>query len=232
MNQSPKTISSRNQRTNNIPQPLWEPRPLPSITTYTEEVPQQQHVQKKKQKRIKRCHGDRKRQRFRKKCRAKGMKLATIAKREKKKFKTVTTPTTQVTTNNNNVKNNSTTAVSNKRKRDSTTMNQVVKSASQLSITSSPQKKMTKTTNNITTTTNNNNNNNMPIVMHHKIYRRAPYLKRLSRILIQALRLQLDHRLKKKIERIFVYKRLQLLDKQYCLELRRSLWQSCMDCGS
>jgi len=88
MNIDPKTISSTNQRTtNNNRQPLLEPCSLLPIPTNTEELPQQQQIVKKKQKRIKRCHGNRKRQHFRKKCRAKGMKPATIAKREKKNLK-------------------------------------------------------------------------------------------------------------------------------------------------
>ncbi|CAF1489796.1 unnamed protein product [Adineta steineri] len=205
---------------------------LSSITT-TDNIQQQQTIVKKKQKRIKRCHGDRKKQRYRKKCRAKGMKPATIAKREKKRFKDNNNPTTQlVTTNDDKVKNNSATASSNKRKRD-LTINQVVRSASQLSITTSPPKKMTKTKiNNATTTTTATATTTSMVTHNDNIYRCAPYLKRTSSILLQALRLQLEHPLKKKIEQRFIFQRLELLDKQFCLELHRFLWQSYLNIGS
>ncbi|CAF1418102.1 unnamed protein product [Adineta steineri] len=206
---------------------------LSSITT-TDNIQQQQTIVKKKQKRIKRCHGDRKKQRYRKKCRAKGMKPATIAKRVKKRFKDNNNPTTQlVTTNDNTVTNTSTTSPSHKRKRD-LTINQVVRSASQLSITTSPPKKMTKTKiNNATTTTTAATATTTSVVTHNdNIYRCAPYLKRTSSILLQALRLQLEHPLKKKIEQRFIFQRLQLLDKQFCLEIHRFLWQSYLNIGS
>ena len=190
---------------------------------------QQQTIKKKKQKRTKRCHGNRKRQRFRQKCRAKGMKPSTITKQVKKRFNVIENQTTQVSTNDTKVKNNSINVSNNKRKRDLTT-NQVVRSTSELSIVPSPpKKKMAKSKNNVTTT---NTTTATSMVMHNNIYRCAPYLKRLSPILLQALRLQLDHALKKKIEQAFVYKRLQLLDKQFSLELHRSLWQSYMNMGS
>jgi hypothetical protein len=219
-----------------MPRTLWEPHSLPSpipvaaAAAVIGEVSQQQQQQqqqqtiKKKQKRIKRCHGNRNIQRFRKKCRAKGMNPATISKQVKKRFNVVVeNQTTQVTTNDNKVKNNSTTALNNKRKRDLTT-NRVVRSTSEMSNIQSPVKKKKMTTTEITTTT-------MPINVHNNIYRCASYLKRLSPILLQALRLQLDHLLKKKFEQIFVYKRLQLLDKQFSLQLHQSLWQSYMNMG-
>lgn len=238
------TSSSSSQRVNGVRQPLWESSSsLPSlpisIPMTVEEVPPppqpQQQTIKEKQKRLKRCHGNRKIQRFRQKCRAKGMKPPTIAKQVKKRFNAVENQTTQLTTHDNNeVKNNSIAESNNKRKRDLTT-DRVVRSTSEMSILQQSsvkkQKKteITATTNNIaaaTTTTSINSAHN------NNIYRCAPYLKTLSSALLQALRLQLDHTLKKKFEQIFVYKRLQLLDQQFSLELHQSLWQSYMNMGS
>ena len=239
MNTSSKTNSSHNQRGNSMLQPVCEPNSLllpPSIpitAAMSEEVEeQQQQLVKKKQKRIKRCHGNRKIQRFRKKCRAKGMKSATIVKRVNKRFNIVKNQTTQqvTTTTDHKVNNNSTTAA-NKRKRDLTT-NRVVRSASEFSIVQSPPKKIAKTKNNTTRRPVATTTSTTSISMATNVYRCAPYLKRLSPILVQTLRLQLDHLLKKKFEQIFVYQRLQLLDKQYSLELHRSLWQSYLTTGS
>ena len=179
--------SSSNTRAPNIPQPLCEPRPLlPETPAEVLQYQQQQTImkKKKKQKRIKRCHGNRKKQRFRKKCRAKGMKPTTITKGMKKRFNLIENQTTEVTTNDKKAKNNSVNVSNNKRKRDVTT-NQVVRSTSALSIVPSPpKKKMAKPKNNNTTT----NTASTSMVMHNNIYRCAPYLKRLSPVLLQALR--------------------------------------------
>ncbi|CAF2261936.1 unnamed protein product, partial [Rotaria magnacalcarata] len=59
----------------------------------------------------------------------------------------------------------------------------------------------------------------------------ASYLKRPSRLLIQALGRQLNHPLKAKSEHKFIYSRLKLLDLQFCLNVHQSLWQSYFDLG-
>jgi hypothetical protein len=147
-----------------MPQPLWEPRALSSPMIVTEE----QQTIKKKQKGVKRCHGNRKIQRFRKKCRVKGMKPATIAKQVKKQFNVVENQIGQVTTNDSKVQNNSITVSKNKRKRDLTT-NRVVRSTSEQSIVQSPPKKMAKTKHNITTATAATITT-MLMIIHNNIY--------------------------------------------------------------
>jgi len=57
------------------------------------------------------------------------------------------------------------------------------------------------------------------------------YLKKSSITLFQALRRYLKHPLKNEIEQKFIYLRLQLLDRQFCLDLNRHLWQSYLDIG-
>ena len=197
----------------------------------SDELPQQQR-DKKKQKRIKRCHGNKKLQRFRKKCRAKGMKPITIAKQVKKRFNVIEDPIIQTTTSSNQLRNWSTT-VSNKRKRDST-KNRVVRSTSEISIAESPPKKRAKRKSNLstTTTTTTSTATATSMITDNNIYPCASYLRRLSPVLLQALRLKLDHPLKKRREQIFVFERLRLSDKRYCLELHQSLWQSCLTLSS
>ena len=58
------------------------------------------------------------------------------------------------------------------------------------------------------------------------------YLKVLSNMLLQSLRLHLKHPLKKKIEQKFIHLRLQQSDRQFYLDLNRSLWQSYLNIGS
>lgn len=57
------------------------------------------------------------------------------------------------------------------------------------------------------------------------------YLKRSSFILFQMLRKKLNYLLKKKDEQKFIYTRLDLLDRHYCLELDLRLWQSYFNIG-
>ncbi|CAF1272421.1 unnamed protein product [Didymodactylos carnosus] len=57
------------------------------------------------------------------------------------------------------------------------------------------------------------------------------YLMRSSAILYQILSTALNHKLKKKDEQTFMYEQLELLDKQYCLEMEQQLWQSYFDVG-
>jgi hypothetical protein len=57
------------------------------------------------------------------------------------------------------------------------------------------------------------------------------YLMRSSTILYQILSTALSYKLKKKDEQTFMYEQLQLLDRQYCLEMEQQLWQSYFDVG-
>ncbi|CAM4840320.1 unnamed protein product, partial [Rotaria magnacalcarata] len=182
-----------------------------------------QPVQEKKRRR--KCHGNRKVQRFRKKCRARGMKPHNIERKIKKRFGDSRTnqPTSIINSNasidhrpktiitlNQNIKKTSI-----KRKREP------VRSLSQLSISQPEPKKVKKKQNIIQTSVSNPD----------KVYRVASYLKRSPRLLIQALGRQLNHLIKTKSENKFIYSRLKLLDLQFCLNTHQSLWQSYFDLG-
>ena len=58
------------------------------------------------------------------------------------------------------------------------------------------------------------------------------YLKVLPKMLMQSLRQHLNRPLKKKFVQEFIHLRLQLLDRYFCLDLNRHLWQSYLDIGS
>ena len=55
---------------------------------------------------------------------------------------------------------------------------------------------------------------------------KEPGLKMPKKLLIRSLRLQLNHRIKKKKDQLFIVSRLQLLDRQFCLGLDLRLDQS------
>ncbi len=57
------------------------------------------------------------------------------------------------------------------------------------------------------------------------------YLTRSSSILCQILNKTLNYSLKKKDEQRFIYRQLELLDQQYCLQKDQELWQSYLDIG-
>lgn len=63
-------------------------------------------------------------------------------------------------------------------------------------------------------------------------YRLPRYLKRAPRLLFQNLRLRLQKKLNTKRQQHFVYRRLQLLDQQYRLDLYRHLWHTYLTLGS
>ncbi|CAF4483059.1 unnamed protein product, partial [Rotaria magnacalcarata] len=115
-----------------------------------------------------------------------------------------------IITLNQNIKN-----ASIKRKREP------VRSQSQFSISQPVPKKVKKKQGLIQTSVPNPD----------KVYRVASYLKRLPRLLIQALGRQLDRPLKTKSEHKFIYSRLKLLDLQFCLNTHHSLWQSYFNLG-
>ena len=58
------------------------------------------------------------------------------------------------------------------------------------------------------------------------VSRPSKYLKMPKKLLIRSLRLQLNHRIKKKKDQLFIVSRLQLLDRQFCLNLNLRLYQS------
>ncbi|CAM4955562.1 unnamed protein product [Rotaria socialis] len=193
------------------------------LKTINEKKSSDQPVEEKKRR--KKCHGNRKVQRFRKKCRARGMKPHNIERKIKKRFGDFrTNQPTSIINKNDSIDhrpktiitlNQSIKKTSIKRKREP------VRSLSQFSISQPEPKKVKKKQNLIQTSTPDPD----------KVYRVASYLKRSPRLLIQALGRQLDRPLKTKSEHKFIYSRLKLLDLQFCLNIHQSLWQSYFDLG-
>ncbi|CAF2989662.1 unnamed protein product, partial [Rotaria sp. Silwood2] len=63
-------------------------------------------------------------------------------------------------------------------------------------------------------------------------HRQSAYLKVSWNSLMNTLRINLKHPLKKSNEQKFVYRRLHLFNEEYTLDLNRYLWQSYLDIGS
>ncbi|CAF5177972.1 unnamed protein product, partial [Rotaria magnacalcarata] len=201
----------------------------------------------------KKCHGNRRNQRFRRKCRAEKMNPAKIKKLVKKrnrfynknKKKKSNEESTKLKGGlapaGKNYQTQSilqTTTSFNKRKRDissqqisSKITNQTIipKSTSSISILQSSSKKMKNISAIMNDDTIINENNND--INKHINYRQPMYLTRSSSILCQILNKALNYSLKKEDEKEFIFQRLQLLDQQYCLEMDRQLWQSYLDIG-
>jgi hypothetical protein len=142
------------------------------------------------------CHGNRKSQHFKRKCRARGLNEEQIA--------------TLIYTRNNIVSEqllndqsvNNETKQSIKRKRDGSKqdlLNNSIKLISQLSISQEGVSKKVKISTN-ETTIRDNNNNNQSIQGICTLYKPSKYLKMPRKLLLHSLRLQLNYSLKKKKE--------------------------------
>ncbi|CAF4469899.1 unnamed protein product, partial [Rotaria sp. Silwood2] len=205
--------------------------------------------QPNRENRRKQRHGNKKLQRFCRRRRARGMSEAAITKmienreqaKEKqklKKSKNVTTSTTtpqtetMVTTvsipdrhglNNNQQKRTTTT---NKRKRDISSFElhrHFVPSTSERNLRPSAAKKMKKII----------FIQSIPpdSISVNKNYPKPAYLTHSPHLIFQALRHEFNRSLNKKDEQIFIHVRLQLLDRQYRLELDQRLWESYLEVG-
>ncbi|CAF1210730.1 unnamed protein product, partial [Rotaria magnacalcarata] len=197
----------------------------------------------------KKCHGNRRDQRFRRKWRAEKMKPAKIKKliekrnRFQKKNKEPTTNIESTKLNKELLSSKQNyqsqpiiTTNLTKRKRDISSQQlssaidlAIPKTTSSISIAQSSSKRMK----NISEIMDNNSiiNRNNNDINKHINYRQPMYLTRSSSILYQILNKALNYSLKKKDEKQFINVRLQLLDQQYCLEMDRQLWQSYLDIG-
>ncbi|CAF1578519.1 unnamed protein product [Rotaria sordida] len=202
--------------------------------------------------RKKKCHGNRRDQRFRKKRRARGVqreKIEKLLQTQKKilnKKKNSTTNKIKMTTTDDHTVSIRTTIDStvkknrsiqprlksniNKRKRDISLQQlnlTIPKSTSSISILQSSRKKI-KNKKQLTTSSpsiyiNNNNNTN---------YRRPMYLKRSPLIIIKMLNNIFNYTLKETSEKRFIWIRLGLLDGYYCVKLQQQLWKSYLDIGT
>ncbi|CAF3087475.1 unnamed protein product, partial [Rotaria socialis] len=193
----------------------------------------------------KKCHGNLKDQRFRRKCRAKSMKSRKIEKllfqrkliHHKKKNPADNAMKNTMKFNNKPGHENVTSTEINlmrnltKRKRDVSVQDiksntEISKSTSSISVVQTKLKKMKRRINlNIATTMTIKNNT------AYKYYRQPIYLKRSPMILIQMLTNIINYNFKKKEEQIFLCHRLDLLDKHYYLQVHQQLWQSYSDIG-
>ncbi|CAF4085834.1 unnamed protein product, partial [Adineta steineri] len=174
----------------------------------------------------KKCRGNRRNQRFRRKCRAHKMQPHKIEKLLKKRNhihkkiqkqqlkRSTTNCNLQLIARTTNQSQPITTTTTNvfKRKRDISSQ-QLSNTTSSISIVQPSSKKMT---------TDINMNSN---------YRCPMYLTRSSSILCQILNKTLNYTLKKQDEKQFIHIQLELLDQQYCLEKDQELWQSYLDIG-
>ncbi|CAF5085130.1 unnamed protein product [Rotaria sp. Silwood1] len=191
----------------------------------------------------KKCHGNRRDQRFRRKCRAKGMKPKVIEKLLMKRKQAEnenhnntnhknmqTTESNKHTTDINN-HSKLTTINRNKRKRDVSLQelklnSTLLRSTSQLS-TSQPLSKKIKEKNKTTANSSIENDHNTD----HRKYPRPMYLKRLLPRFFKRLSKILDYKLKDKVIRDFLVARLELFDQQYCFIVDQQLWQSYVNIG-
>jgi hypothetical protein len=180
-----------------------------------------QNIVKKKSK----CHGNRKLQHFKRKCRARGLNEEQI--------------TTLIHTRNNivseqlvnaqTVKNPTKQSI--KRKRDqSQKLNNSIKSMSQLSISQGGSKKAKNSTNE--SMSSDDNNSNQSSQNNCTLYKPSKYLKMPRKLLLHSLCFQLNYSLKKKKEHRFILSRLRILDQQFCLDQIRCLYQTYIDLGS
>jgi DNA-binding transcriptional MerR regulator len=201
----------------------------------------------------KKCHGNRKDQCFRKKCRARGMnprQIERLLKKQKQmKNNNDQRPTTttalvqqQMTTTHQNL---------NKRKRDISVQDikshsTIPKSASSISMSrQTVTKKMKKKNNNPITKPVTDENNSILnknyrlalLILCHAMFiffihsRQPMYLKRSSFVLFQMLNKTLNYLFKKKPEQKFIHTRLDLLDRQYFFQTDLQLWQSYLEIG-
>jgi hypothetical protein len=179
-------------------------------------------------KRKKKCHGNRKLQHFKRKCRARGLteeQITTLIQNKKHAI------SEQLLTDQ---------AIpeqayeSCKRKRDDQsiqkTLNDSKKSMSQLSISQEAVRKKTKRST-VETMSSNNAISTQINSQHYTLYKPSKYLKMSRRLLLHSLHLQLNCPLKKKKEQRFVLSRLKIVDQQFSLEQIRYLYQTYLDLG-
>jgi hypothetical protein len=208
-----------NGLTQDAQDPQWE-RLSPAMEVTTEEI---QNSTKKRSK----CHGNRKLQHFKRKCRARGLNEEEI--------------TTLISTRNHTISeqllNHQTTdkqeaKPSNKRKRDRSTrelLTNSMKSMSQLSISQgTPKKAKNSTPQTILSFENYSNHSQQEDCVP---YIPSKYLKMPRKLLLRSLRLQLNYPLKKRKQQRFILSRLQILDQQFCFDQIRWLYQTYFDLG-
>jgi hypothetical protein len=178
--------------------------------------------------RRKRCHGNRKRRCFKKKCRRRGLneeeivRLVSQHRRSHQERIQRTSHQTDAMEINNTTTDMETTSALNDVADGNTTTNskkrkQMTSSSGQASNSQRPAKKR--------------RSSQISFASIRSNYKLPMYMKTSPNILFQAVRLQIKHPLKRRGEQRFIHQRLQLIDRQARLQLRRSLWQSFFALG-
>ncbi len=180
-------------------------------------------------KRKKKCHGNRKLQHFKRKCRARGLteeQITTLIQNRKHAISEQLLIDQAIPEQARE---------SRKRKRDDQsiqkTLNDSMKSMSQLSISQEAVPKKTKRST-VETMSSNNEISTQTSSQNYILYKSSKYLKMPRRLLLHSLHLQLNCSLKKKKEQSFILSRLKTIDQQFCLEQIHSLHQTYFDLGS
>jgi hypothetical protein len=201
---------------------------MPSTAqTFTEGQQSEPQMEKRKSK----CHGNRKLQHFKRKCRARGLTEEQITTRIQNRNHTISEQllTGQVIPEQQAHQ-------SRKRKRDDQSLiqkslNSSIKSMSQLSISQATVPKKTKLSP-VEIMLSNSEINTQTSSQNDTLHKPSKYLKMPRRLLLHSLHLQLNCPLKKnKKEQRFVLSRLKLVDQQFCLEQIRYLYQTYFDLG-
>jgi len=195
----------------------------------TQVLTQEQQLQVQIGQNKKKCHGNRKLQRFKRKCRTHGLTEEQITMQIQNQNHTISE---QLQTDQAIPEQ---TQRANKRKRDDqaieNSLQSSMKSLSQLSISQENRRKKSKyhIDQNVSTTNQVNHQTNF---QNSILYKPCKYLKMPRKLLLQSVRLQLYFRLKKKSEQNFILSRLTKMDQQFCLEQIRYLYQIYYDKGS
>jgi hypothetical protein len=209
----------------------WEMLSPTQVFTGEQQQQQQQQIIKIKKK----CHGNRKLQHFKRKCRAHSLteeEITTlINKRNSTTFEQLLNDQTTIYE-----QTNTTIRETNKRKRILSTQDFIgspIKSMSQLSISQDEEvSKKLKNSTTDETVFSNNDNRNQSNQDNCILYKASKYLKMPRKLLFHSLHLQLNYRLKwKKKERRFILSRLELFDQQFCLDQIRYLYQTYFNLG-
>ena len=180
----------------------------------------------------KKCHGNRRNRRFRRKWRKRGMKPSKIEKLLKKRNRT--DQNQRISRRDEYFKDfmndiyvdvpATTEPNVNKRKREVpshelTSTSVVPKSISSISIRQPLRKKM------------NYGNSSTTETFTQLNYKRPMYLKRSPRILFQTLSDKLNYPIQREDLQMFIYNRLHLLDRIYYFEVDLQLWTSYLNIG-
>lgn len=164
--------------------------------------------------RRRRCHGNRKLRRFRKKCRRRGLNEVEIQQLISN-HSHLPLPASTSVTNRSNETRRARNTTSKKRKRMAT-------SASSRSISQRLPKRHKERHPPVPD----------PIVIESTMAHLPKYMTKASDVLFQMLRTYLKHPLKRKEEQTFIYRRLYLFDRQYRLDHHRNLWQMYHQSGT